>query len=70
MKGAPFMSLFKVKESARSAEDEAAAMRLAAITNRIRPRSSPDFEAQDAPESQVSQEPLESQEPEERDDPQ
>jgi len=64
MKGAPFMSLFKVKESARSAEDEAAAMRLAAITNRIRPRSSPDFEAQDAPE------PQEPQEPQERDDPQ
>jgi len=61
MKGAPFMRLFKAKESERSAEDEAAAMRLMAITNRIRPRSSPDLGAQDAPEPQ---------EPEERDDPQ
>jgi hypothetical protein len=55
------MRLFKVREPERSEEDEAAAMRLMAITNRIRPRSSSDFGTQDAPEPQ---------EPEERDDPQ
>jgi hypothetical protein len=55
------MRLFKVREPERSEEDEAAAMRLMAITNRIRPRSSSDLGAQDAPEPQ---------EPEERDDPQ
>lgn len=64
MKGAPFMRLFKAKESERTAEDEAAAMRLMAITNRIRPGSSSDFGAQDAPE------PEKPQAPEERDDPQ
>ena len=61
MKGAPFMRLFKAKEYERSEEDEAAAMRLTAITNRIRPASPPDLGAQDTPEPQ---------EPEERDDPQ
>jgi hypothetical protein len=55
------MRLFKAKESERSEEDEAAAMRLMAITNRIRPGSSPDSGAQDAPEPHA---------PEERDDPQ
>ena len=55
------MRLFKAKEYGRSEEDEAAAMRLMAITNRIRPGSSPDLGAHDAPEPQ---------EPEERDDPQ
>ena len=64
MKGAPFMRLFKAKEYERSEEDEAAAMRLMAITNRIRPGSPPDFGAQDAPE------PQDPQEPKERDDPQ
>jgi hypothetical protein len=34
------MRLFKAKESERSEEDEAAAIRLMAITNRIRPASS------------------------------
>jgi hypothetical protein len=55
------MRLFKAKESERSEEDEAAAMRLMAITNRIRPGSSRDSGAQDAPEPQA---------PEARDDPQ
>jgi hypothetical protein len=58
------MRLFKAKEPERSEEDEAAAMRLMAITNRIRPGSSTDSGAQDAPE------PQEPQEPEEQDDPQ
>ena len=56
MKGAPFMNIFRAKEPERSAEDEAAAMRLMAITNRIRPRSSSDFEVQDAPEPQEREE--------------
>ena len=58
------MRLFKAKEYERTEEDEAAALRLMAITNRIRPGSSPDFGAQDAPE------PQEPEAPEERDDPQ
>ncbi len=63
MKGAPFMRLFKAKEYGRSEEDEAAAMRLMAITNRIRPGSSPDLGAQDAPEPQAPEEPEEPDNP-------
>ena len=53
------MKLFKGKEVERSAEDEAAAMRLMAITNRIRPASSRTLEesvAPDQPEEQNEQE--------------
>ncbi len=47
------MRLFKAKETERSADDEAAAMRLMAITNRIRAGTSRDLEespARDEPE--------------------
>ena len=64
------MRLFKAKEPERTAEDEAAAMRLTAITNRIRPGSSPDFGAQDAPEPEEPQALEEPQATQERDDPQ
>jgi hypothetical protein len=52
------MRLFKAKEPERSEEDEAAAMRLMAITNRIRPASSNHPEESPAPDD-----------PEEREDP-
>lgn len=52
------MRLFKAKEPERSADDEAAAIRLMAITNRTRPGTSRDLEESPAPD-----------EPEEREDP-
>ena len=52
------MRLFKAKETERSADDESAAMRLIAITNRTRPASSRDLEESPAPN-----------EPQEREDP-
>ncbi|HEX6660256.1 MAG TPA: hypothetical protein VF067_00070 [Sphingomicrobium sp.] len=57
MKGAPLMKLFKAKEPERSEEDEAAAMRLMAITNRMRPGSLPGPTAQDTPEQQQPEQP-------------
>lgn len=51
------MRLFKAHEPERSEEDEAAAMRLMAITNRIRPRDSAAPETSQPPESDEPEDP-------------
>jgi hypothetical protein len=51
------MRLFKAKESERSEEDEAAAMRLSAIRNRIRPASPSDSDEPATPKEQEPEEP-------------
>ena len=51
MKGAPLMRLFRTSKPARTAEDEAAAVRLAAIANRSKALASPMFSTEASSET-------------------